>query len=93
LDKTQEEIKRGHLAKQIIDNPLWSEFFETARDRISESWEKSTSPEYREDLWRYLQVLRTAEKHMRTALETGQLAEMALAEMQEKENGGSSTEH
>ncbi len=89
MDKTQEEIKRGHLARQIVENPLWLEFFETAAARIAEDWERSQSPEYREDLWKFKQVLRQVEKYMITALQTGQMAEMALAEMQEEQNVGS----
>jgi hypothetical protein len=72
---------------------LWIEYFEHAREKIQESWERSKSPEYREDLWRYSQVLRSFEKHIQTALETGQMAEMVVAEMQEKESGRRTTEH
>lgn len=87
LDKTKEEIERGHQAKQIIDNPLWSEFFDTAKARLMNSWESSQTVEYREDVWRYSQLLNQMQKHMETALQTGQMAEMSLAEMQEKEDG------
>ena len=75
------------LAKQIVDNPLWEEFFETVEQSLIKSWADSQSPEYREDTWRYMQVLRRLKRYVETILQTGQMAEMAIAEMQGGEDG------
>ena len=87
------ERERAHLAKQIADNPLIAEFFAEARSALIKSWEGASTPEYREDAWRYVQLLKQFEKFFNTTITTGKMAEMALAEMQEKANGRTSTKH
>lgn len=91
--KLIQERERAQLAKQLTDNPLWSEFFDEAEQRLIAMWKDSASPELREDAWRYTKLLVQMKKFMEQALITGQMAEIALAEMQEKEDGGRNPKH
>jgi uncharacterized membrane protein YccC len=84
-DQIRTEIERANLARAIQDNPLFDEYFEATREALIASWEKASDPEYREDVWRYVQLLGQFQKHIKTTLDTGKMAEIALAEMRRKE--------
>lgn len=87
------ERERAHLAKQITDNPLWAEFFAEAEQRLIAQWKTGTTEEFREDVWRYIKLLGQLQKFMEQTLVTGSMAEIALAEMQEKENVSTRRKH
>ena len=78
------ERERAHLAQQLIDNPLWSEFFETLETNLIKSWKDAKSTEYREDAWRHVNVMTQLRKYVEETIRTGKMAENALAEMQRK---------
>ena len=80
------ERERAHLAQQIEDNPLWSEFFEEFESKLLHAWKTSQSADFREDAWRFSQVADQFRKFITQSIRTGKMAEIALAEMQEKED-------
>lgn len=81
------ERERAHQAKLIMENPLIGEYFETFADELVKGWKKAKTSELREDYWRYTNVLSQFRKHFEQCITTGKMAEMSLAEMQEKGNG------
>lgn len=82
MDKLQDEIQNGHYARQLKENPLLAEFFSQTREKLTQAWMASDNPDYREDVWRFVQVLKQFEKHIDTYLQTGQMAEIQLQEIQ-----------
>lgn len=74
------ERERGHLAKQIIDSPIWDEAWELYIDGIWNSW-RNTEPndtEARERAYVALHVAAQVRKHITNTLTTGKMAEQAL---------------
>ncbi len=81
----QDERRRGQLAKQIIDNPLWAEAKATLLESLTDAW-RSTHPSQsteREEIWKMLQAASAAFDHVESVMTTGELADKQL----EKLNG------
>jgi hypothetical protein len=75
--KEQKEIDRGVRASQIMDEGLVPEAFALMRHNIFNQFEasKAGDAEGREQLWYQLNAVKQVEKHMRTTIETGKMAE------------------
>ena len=79
------ELSRSSQAKQILQNELFKESFETLKKIYSEALLDRTSVnenEAREKLWIAYQVLGKVEQHFKEILETGKLAEKQLSNFQ-----------
>ena len=77
---------RASQAKQILENELFKECFDSLKKIYSEALLERTSVhenEAREKLWIAYQVLGKVEQHFKVILETGKLAEKQLADFQE----------
>jgi|TARA_R100001594_G_scaffold133087_1_gene173609 hypothetical protein len=78
-------LSRSSQAKQILQNELFKESFETLKKIYSEALLDRTSVnenEAREKLWIAYQVLGKVEQHFKEILETGKLAEKQLSNFQ-----------
>ena len=78
-------MSRSSQAKQILQNELFKESFETLKKIYSEALLDRTSAnenEAREKLWIAYQVLGKVEQHFKEILETGKLAEKQLSNFQ-----------
>ena len=76
---------RASHAKQILENELFKESFNSLKKIYSEALLERTSvheSEAREKLWIAYQVLGKVEQHFKEILETGKLAEKQLADFQ-----------
>ena len=76
---------RASHAKQILENELFKESFDSLKKIYSEALLERTSvheSEAREKLWIAYQVLGKVEQHFKEILETGKLAEKQLADFQ-----------
>lgn len=74
------EQERGRLAKQILDNPLWSEAWEKYLDSVWNSW-THTAPEdvnARERAFITFHVAKQVRAEIIDLLMTGKLAEKAM---------------
>ena len=77
---------RASQVKQILENELFKESFDSLKKIYSEALLERTSvheSEAREKLWIAYQVLGKVEQHFKEILETGKLAEKQLADFQE----------
>jgi hypothetical protein len=84
-DKRTKELGRASQAKQILQNKLFQESFETLKKIYSEALLDRTAvhdSDAREKLWLAYQVLGKVEQHFKEILDTGKLAEKQLAEFQ-----------
>ena len=78
-------MSRSSQAKQILQNKLFQESFETLKKIYSEALLDRTAvhdSDAREKLWLAYQVLGKVEQHFKEILDTGKLAEKQLAEFQ-----------
>jgi hypothetical protein len=84
-DKRTKELGRASQVKQILENELFKESFDSLKKIYSEALLERTSvheSEAREKLWIAYQVLGKVEQHFKEILETGKLAEKQLADFQ-----------
>jgi hypothetical protein len=75
----EEEQRRGHEAKRILDSPLWAEAYESLAKRLNTDMlngDDDTTLEAK----RRLLALYDVRKQLETVLRTGALAEMQLQE-------------
>lgn len=81
-----EEMRRGTQARAIMDNPLWHEAWENLEQTILNAWRESPTrdEEGREALWVMLKVAERVKGHIKTVLETGQMAEMQIADLRKR---------
>ena len=70
------EISRGEQASRLMESPLLREAFDTIRASLLEKFEHSpvADKEAREEIHRLLKVTGEVERHLRTVMETGQMA-------------------
>lgn len=76
----KEELRRGELARQLLNNELYSESFDTVRKALVDKWIASSvnDREGHHELKLMLKLLDNLEHHIKTALDTGKLAEIQL---------------
>lgn len=76
----EEELRRGELARQLLNNELYAESFETVRKAIVDKWLASsvTDRDGHHELKLMLKALDNVQHHIKTALDTGKLAEIQL---------------
>lgn len=76
----EEELRRGELARQLLNNELYSESFDSVRQAIVDKWLTSsvTDREGHHELKLMLKALDNVQHHIKTALDTGKLAEIQL---------------
>lgn len=75
-------IQRGHEAQVILTHPLVEEAFNTIEDALRETWEASTDPSVREELWHTLKGAKRFKQVFTNQIENGEY-ELTL---QEKNN-------
>ena len=87
-----EEIDRGNKAKVILSDPLFQEAFDQLRELYMNAWEQTTikDSDTRERLWMMIANLGDVKSHLKTVLETGQMSEQQLddLDLQDAEDSG-----
>lgn len=82
-----EEDARGVRAKELLENPLLVESYETIEREIMQAWESSPvrDIEGREKLYQMLMILRRVKRHIQSVVETGEMARRTLADVMNRE--------
>jgi hypothetical protein len=80
----EKRIYDGHRAKEVLENEAFQQVFKDIEQEFVEQWKESPARdnEGREKIWIYLSILRKVETHLKTALDTGKLAELELQHKQ-----------
>ena len=86
MDKRQEEIRRGHEAKRITEDPLFAEAFDTYQNALITAWKNSGahSADGRERLWLALQIAGKVRSHFERLITTGRMAQKQIEELYER---------
>lgn len=73
------ELRRGDLARQILENDVFTDSFSIIRDNIHKDFEnsKSSDSEGREKCWFQLNALKAIEQHIHSVFDTGKMARAA----------------
>jgi hypothetical protein len=68
------EIARAEIARQLLEDPVMAEAFETAEGKFVKEWRESADLERREMAWAKVQALDEVRRVLRTVLNKGQYA-------------------
>lgn len=70
------EIQRGLIAKEILQNDIFVESINKIRSELMNEWINSDTQnsEQREDIWKMRKMLEVVVNELQTVLETGKLA-------------------
>ncbi len=85
-DQIGREIEREQRAKEVAENPLFREAFDSLRDQLRAEWENSPArdTEGRERIWLAVNMLGKVEQHLMKTMQTGKMARMQLDEERSK---------
>ncbi len=83
-DKALEEVRRGELGQQVLNNELFKEYMIVARGNLILKMENTKFKERdeRDEIWRQLQTLNKLEQHFTRALQTGIMGASELTKLQ-----------
>lgn len=75
-----EELRRGDMARQIIENPIYSEAWQSVRDGIIWAWESAPirDKEGQNELKLMLKLLTDVKRNVETVMQTGKLAKIQI---------------
>lgn len=75
-----EELRRGELARQVIENEIYEEAWQSVRDGIIHAWESAPirDKEGHNELKLMLKLLTDVRRNIETAMQTGRLAKLQL---------------
>lgn len=81
-DLLEAEIQRGEKAAQLLVEPLLVEAFAALQQECMDKWQNSPArdAEGREKLFLMLQASLRVEKHLKSLVESGQIASATLAQ-------------
>ena len=63
--------QRGHLSKEILENPLVKEAFAVIEESIHEQWQEAPHSDMREELWYTLKGCQRFKQVFTIAIEQG----------------------
>lgn len=75
-----EELRRGDMARQIIENPIYSEAWQSVRDAIISAWESAPirDKEGQNELKLMLKLLTDVRRNVETVMQTGKMARIQI---------------
>lgn len=77
-----EEVERGRLASEVLENPVYQAAWAQIRGEIVERWEGEKDERSRQWLWDLMQATKRLESVFRESMNAGKLA---AAELQRKQ--------
>jgi len=82
--KLELERVRGVRAQRLMEDDLLKEALSVIRGNIRDSWEtsKANDKDGREDAWKMMKVVNEFERHLRSVMGTGKMAEAELTRLQ-----------
>lgn len=74
----EQEIERGRQAKELLEHPLMVEAVQAIQSRLVQEWADSPvrDKEGREHIWRLQSALKAVMGHLRTTMESGEMASL-----------------
>lgn len=77
----RKDLDRANRAKALLNDDLLVEAFDTIRTHCIEGFQNSLAAqkEEREDLWKMLKALSEVQRHLKSVMERGKLAEHKLS--------------
>lgn len=75
-----EELRRGELARQVIENEIYAEAWQSVRDGIIHAWESAPirDKEGQNELKLMLKLLTDVRRNVETVMNTGKMAKIQI---------------
>ena len=75
-----EELRRGELARQVIENKIYAESWQSVRDGIISAWESAPirDKEGQNELKLMLKLLTDVRRNVETVMNTGKMAKVQI---------------
>jgi hypothetical protein len=73
-----EEIERGRLAADVLENPVFREAFDQMRAEVVKKWRSEKDEKVRDWLWTLDQATNRVESILTKAMQDGQIAQKQL---------------
>ena len=75
-----EELRRGELARQVIENEIYAEAWQSVRDGIISAWESAPirDKEGQNELKLMLKLLTDVRRNIETVMNTGKMAAVQI---------------
>lgn len=75
-----DELKRGEQARQVIENEIYAESWQSARDGIIQAWESCPirDKEGQNELKLMLKLLTDVRRNIETVMNTGKMAKVQI---------------
>ncbi len=70
----EEEVRRGELAQQVLENEVYAESFGMIEQEVFKKWQGSRDKDEREQLHQFLLSLRKSREVLEQAMRTGKVA-------------------
>lgn len=80
----QEELDRARLAREVLENPIYTEAFELVEKGIIQAWREARDKEDREHLHRMLLCLNKTRGVMQGVMASGKVTEETIRREQSK---------
>ena len=79
-DKAHQEMRRGELARQILESELYREAMTAIKGELMYKFEKTKfkDQDTRDEIWRQLQTVNWFDSYFKQVLETGKLGKQTL---------------
>lgn len=77
-----DDARRGSLAQQVIDNPVYAESYDLIEREVMELWRDSRDPAERESLHVFLKALTKARRVLESTMRSGKVASAELERKQ-----------
>ena len=78
------ELNRGVLAEQVLNNPIYQEAFIAFRAQLMEGFRgtKFKQNAERDEIWRKMQTVDFLEEYLQEVMETGKMAKESLSTLE-----------
>lgn len=86
--KLTRERERGISARRLLEDPLFKEAGDRIDAMLVNEWRSCTDPDRRERIWVEMKIHRAYMVHFAAVLQTGQLADKQLGQMEEAKKRG-----
>lgn len=78
MSNATEELERGRLAQEVLENRVYAESMTQIEQEITERWQVESDPKAREWLWSLMQAHKRLQAVLKDTMLTGQLRQKQI---------------
>ena len=84
----EQEVQRGELARQILENPIYIEAVTATKARLFDDWANTSWYQHRkrQEIWRMYRATESIEAQIQKVMQTGKMGRATLNDQQRLKN-------